>query len=1070
MKRILLLSISFLFVLGTVWAQAQRSVAGAVTDENGGGVPGVNVILKGTTTGTTTDLDGNYRLSVPEEGGVLVFSFIGLATQEVEIGARSVVDVTMSEDVETLSEVVVTALGFSREKKALGYGVTTISNTSIENRPEADVSRILRGKAPGVDITQTSGMAGTGTNVIIRGYSSITGTNQPLFVVDGVPFNTDTNTDRDFVAGGSTASSRFLDLDPNNIAEVSILKGLSATVLYGEAGRNGVVLITTKTGRGGSGTKDMDVRLSQQVNWVDVANLPDYQNTYGNGFSGNFGWFFSNWGPAFDVRGSNGIDDNGQIAHPYDQEQFNADFPEFIGQRYDYRPYKAVENFFQTGVRSNTSIGFDKNLGAGSSVSFNYSYLDDKGFIPEDKNRFQKHNFSLGGTTELNNGLKINSTFNYVDSDLLRPPSAAGAGSNPSGASLFANLIYTPRSIDLLNLPFQSPVDGSMVYYRRGSAIQNPLWTLNNAFDTETVRRFFGAVNLSYSITDWLLFSYRIGLDQYTQNQRRQINKGGSQIPDGFMATSNRLNTISDQVFNFSVNKNITEDISFDALVGFNVRRETRDQTFSLSNNQFIFDLFTHGNFTDNQIFNFMREENTLGLYGTASFGFRDYVYVNFQGRNDWTSTLEEANRSIFYPSASISFVPTDAIPTLSNAVLDYLKVRVGYGTSAGYPLPYQTRSILGSGTNVFLDDTGLPLNTNTVSNVLGNANLKPELHTELEFGLESRLLDNRIGIDLSVYDKESQDLIIARELDPASGFTQTTVNAASVENKGIELGLTLNPVRTPVNWTIDANYTRNRNRVLELPEGTDQIPVPTNDPFTDQAVVTGFDGVNNWIIEDEFYGVIQGTPYSRDPDGNRIVGADGNFVPDNDVSIIGNPNPDWTGNASTTVSWKGLSLYVQFQYISGGDIYSLTTATMLARGNTVDTDFDRFLPVVLPGVNDNGDGTFKTNDIQGYIGDISFRAYFFANEGAIFDATSLRMREASLTYSLPKSILENTPLGSLTVGLNGQNLWYKAFNFPEGVNYDPDVLSTGVGNQRGLEFITGPTARNFGFTLQTTF
>jgi TonB-dependent SusC/RagA subfamily outer membrane receptor len=336
------------------------------SDTDGGGVPGVNVILKGTTTGATTDLDGNYRLSVPEEGGTLVYTFIGLATQEIEVGSRSVIDVQMSEDVETLAEVVVTGLGVVKEKKALGYGVVSIGTDALANRQESDVARLLRGKATGVDITQTSGLAGSGTNVIIRGYSTITGTNQPLFVVDGVPFNTSTNTgNQGFGSGGATASSRFLDLDPNIISEITILKGLSATVLYGENGRNGVVLVTTKNGQGGAGAnKKMEISFTQGLSRSEVANLPDYQNTFGNGFSAGFGWFYSNWGAAFaDLNPSSyGADyqgeKNGQvlITHPYDQSQYNDDFPEYIGAEYPYKPYKSVENFFQPGTTSNTSL------------------------------------------------------------------------------------------------------------------------------------------------------------------------------------------------------------------------------------------------------------------------------------------------------------------------------------------------------------------------------------------------------------------------------------------------------------------------------------------------------------------------------------------------------------------------------------------------------------------------------------------------------------------------------------------------------------------------------------------
>ena len=1050
---------------------AQRTVTGTVTDTNGEPLIGASILVKNTTSGTVTDIDGTYSLAVPDGSTTLTFSYTGFNTKDVELGASDVLDVIMEEGIE-LNEVVVTGLGIKKEKKALGYGVSTISSADISARSEADVARILRGKATGVDITQTSGLAGSGTNVIIRGYSSISGSNQPLFVVDGVPFNTDTNADQGFIGGGATASSRFLDLDPNNIAEVSILKGLSATVLYGEAGRNGVVLITTKNGNvGGDADKKMEVSVQQQVSFTEVANLPDYQDTYGNGFSGNFGFFFSNWGPAFDIRGSNGISAEGTVPHPYDNPRYADDFPEFIGAPYSYQPYSSVEDFFDTGVSSNTSIAINKSLGNGAGISATYSYLSDGSFIPRDDNDdrtnfLDKHNLGLGARANLANGLNVKGTFNYVDSKRQNPPAASGAGSNPSGASLFANLVYTPRSIDLLNLPYQSPIDGRSIYYRSGNDIQNPLWTLNNARQKEDVRRFFGTIDLSYELLPWLTANYRLGVDQYTQQQRREINRGGAQIPDGTYQTSERLNRITDQVLNLSYNVQVNEDISVDGIVGANLRRETRDQTFAISTNQFLFDLFTHGNFIDHNNFSFLREENTIGAYVTASLGYKNFFYVNFQGRNDWTSTLESENNSIFYPSGSVSFVPTDAFQGLQNSnVINYLKVRAGYGTSAGYPNPYQTRNILGTQPNVFVTNTGSVLNSNTISDQLGNRNLKPELHSELEFGLEGRFLNNRVGIDFSYYDKDSKDLIINLGLDPSTGFTNTTVNAAEIENEGIELGLNLIPLAGDFRWDINLNYTRNRNIVQSVADGVDQVRIvqqAQNGLFTQN---NEFNGVANWAIPGQPYGVIQGTPYRR-LNGERVIGADGIPIPDADISVIGNPQPNFQANWINTFSYKGFSLNFQWQYIDGGDIYSLTTATMLARGNTVDTDFDRFLPVVFPGVKEDG----TPNDTQVYLGDISFRAYFFANEGGIFDGTTIRLREVGLSYTFDPKFLDKTPFGSLSLRLNGENLFYKAVNFPEGVNYDPEVLSVGVGNGRGLEFITGPTARRVGATLSATF
>ncbi len=443
-------------------AIAQRTISGVVQDEAGESLIGASLLVKGTTSGTVTDIDGRFSLAVPANAELLVVSYTGFSTLEYPIGTASEVTITLSESASQLNEVVVTALGIRKEKKALGYSVATIGSGQVENRVESDVGRILRGKAAGVDITQTSGVAGSGTNIIIRGYSSISGSNQPLFVVDGVPFNSSTNSDQGFTQGGATASSRFLDLDPNNIAEINVLKGLSATVLYGEQGANGVILVTTKNGQGGAeAKKGFEISVTQGVARTEVANLPEYQNSYGNGFSGNFGWFFSNWGPSFDTRGSNGIDENGQIEHPLDQDRYNAAFPEFDGARYDYRPYDNVTEFFQAGSVYNTSVNVDKNFGNGISFNANYSYLDDTGFVPQ--NTFQKHNAGIGGKVDLANGLKISTSLNIVSSERVAPPASTGFGSNPSGASVFANVLYTPRSVDLAGLPFQNPIDGSQV-------------------------------------------------------------------------------------------------------------------------------------------------------------------------------------------------------------------------------------------------------------------------------------------------------------------------------------------------------------------------------------------------------------------------------------------------------------------------------------------------------------------------------------------------------------------------------------------------------------------------------
>jgi len=1055
---------------------AQRTVTGVVADGSGEPLIGANVLVKGTTLGTITDIDGSFSLEVPDGASTLVMSFTGYETQEMDITGLSTVDVILAEG-QLLNEVVVTGLGIKKEKKALGYGVSTIAPAQLENRGDADVTRVLRGKTTGVDITSTSGLAGSGTSIIIRGYSSITGSNQPLFVVDGVPFNTSTNvagavTGEGFTSGSASQSSRFLDLDPNNIAEISILKGLSATVLYGEQGRNGVVLVTTKTGDiDPDKDKGFEVSVSQGIFQTEAANLPEYQNTFGGGFSGSFGWFFSNWGPAFDNLDPNfygssfvGVE-NGrvQLTHPYlTGRGFASEHPSQTFDTYSYEPYESVEQFFQKGLSSNTSVNISKNLGSNGQFNASFGYLDDEGFTPkldngDASNRYRKYNLSLGAGATLSNGIKINGVFNFVTSNRRTPPVSPGFGSGTfvgGVASLFSDVLYTPRSIDLFGLPFQSELDGSQTYYRQTSQITHPLWTLHNTREDEVVDRFFGTVNLSKDIIPGLSVNTRFSADQYTEAFSRLINRGGEQVPDGSYFTRNITNQITDILISVNYDYNLSDDLNLSGFVGGNGRRESSKIDGTNSSQQFVFGLAGHNNFIENNSFFNTQDENLLGLLGSVTLGYKSWAYLQVQARNDWTSTLERENRSVFYPSVNLSIVPTDAIPSLTDGgIVNYLKFRAGIGTSAGYPNPYETRTTLGTNTRSFQTAGGTILNTNFISNALGNSDLRHESHTEIEVGVEARFLNNRFGIDLSLYNKESSDLIVDLDTDPASGFSSTTINAAALTNRGIELGLTLTPIAKEVQWDLGLNFTANENTVDRIADGIDQVPI------------AGFTNLGNFAIPGESFGVIQGSQFER-VNGEPLVNGQGFFVESQDIGIIGDPIPDYTVSYLSTLSWKGLSLFVNWNYTKGGDIVSISTGQNLARGNTIDTDFDRFLPFILPGVTADG----SPNETQIFAGDAFFEGFFGPREGIVFDGSVVRLREISLSYSLPKSLFENAPIGSATISLVGENLWFNAINFPTGINYDPEVLSTGVGNGRGIDFVTGPTARRMGVNLNITF
>lgn len=1059
MKRILLLSFAFITAI-SFSVMAQRTVSGKITDESGEPLPGVNVVIKGTTTGTQTDLDGNYRLSV-EDGATLVFSYVGFQTQELEVGSRTTIDVSMGGATE-LQEVVVTAVGIERDKKALGYAVSTFSNEDIEQKADGDLGRVLRGKAPGVDVTQTNGMSGSGTNIVIRGYTSITQSNQPLFVVDGVPFNSETNNGNNFV-DGQTESSRFLDLDPNSIASVNVLKGLSATVLYGEQGRNGVILITTKNGSQRGVTKKTEVTVSQSYFATEIASLPDYQNNYGGGFYQNFGFFFSNWGPNFDEIET--------VSHPYGNftnDALQESFSEFVGADYEYRPYTNTENFFQTGSVATTSINI---RGGNETSSFNvsYGYTDDEGFTPG--NTVQRHNFGFGGSSQLSNGIKVGGSFNYAFTDYKSPPLAAsqGSGTTGDGSSVFGDVFYTPRSVDLNGLPYQDPVTGGSVYYRSGNDIQNPRWTIENAGTTQRVNRLFGNAYVGYDITENINVTFKAGLDTYNEFNTAFQNRGGVDgnvnALNGIYRTVNRNNTITNYDLIIRGSKDISQDFSIVGTLGTTARKDVRITDGVESTGQIAFGVLEHYNFTSQSAVNsgnglnipFESEQKWLGVYGQAELSFRSYLYLTLSGRNDWVNTLESGNNSLFYAGASIAFDATTAIAAIQNSdALNYLKLRFGYGSSAGFPTPYNTRNTITLNSQAFVPfGATSPTISNNVANRLGNPDLTPERIGEFEVGIETRLF-NRASLDISAYKKTTTDLILDQDLDPATGYTTRFVNAGELEVEGIEASLSGNILTAGAfAWDLQANFTSYNNTITNLPDETELINI------------AGFTNLGNVAVEGESYGSIYGSVVDRDAQGRRLVDATGNYVQATDPEIIGDPIPDFTTAITNSFGWKGLKLNVVIQYQKGGDFYSGTARALLARGLTKDTDFDRRNTFILPGVTSDG----SVNTVQIAATDLYFNNLGFGpSEHSVFDATSIRLQEVSLSYSLPKSIIQNTPFGNVEFTASGYNLWYDAVNLPEHTNVDPNALGTGVGNGLGFEFLNAPSAKRYGGSIKVTF
>ncbi|MCR9265648.1 MAG: SusC/RagA family TonB-linked outer membrane protein [Flavobacteriaceae bacterium] len=1076
-----LLTLLLAFVVHLSFAQ-DKTITGTVTDADGLPLPGVNIVVEGTTTGTQTDFDGNYSISA-SQGQTLLFTYIGQRATSRVVGAGSVVNVQMEEDTQALEEVIVTALGIKREKQALGYAVAEVSSEQLEEKAEGDLGRVLMGKASGVNITQQSGLSGSGTNIIIRGFNSFSQSNQPLFIVDGVPFNGDTNPSgrqgsrNDFI-NGNNGSSRFLDLDPNSIESVNVLKGLAASTLYGSLGRNGVILITTKAGSGGEGAKKTEITVTSSMFFNEIASTPKYQNEYGNGFDQAFGWFFSNWGPSFRREGLSGwgnssaFDANGTLPHPYSTstDAIQAAFPEYQGARYVWRPYKSFENFFKTGTVTNTSINVAGASSDGKiSYNVNYGYLKDQGFTPG--NSLNRNNFGVGGRAVLSNKFTVSGTLNYARTKFISPPVALslGNGATGSGSSVFGDLYFTPRSVDVLGLPYQDPITGGSVYYRQNNSIQHPLWTVNNSGTQQQTNRVFGNMAIQYDLSENLNLSYRVGIDNYSENNVNYQNKGGVnsnsndiRLQSGVYETWNNTNTIWDHNLAFNGDFDLTETVGSTFNLGFNGRREVFNQTGVSSDGQQVFGVLRHFNFLNNNEIQQTSERNVIGLYGQVEFDYDNFVFVTLAGRNDWVSNLDKANRSLFYPSASLSFVPTTAFDGLKGDVLNYLKIRAGYGTSAGFPdqnsdsYPVASRLVLD--TQDFQDNTGRNIVTNTTPLNLGNPELKPEQVSEIELGVESRWWDGRVTLDASIYQRTTTDLIVTQPLDPSSGYYRTTTNVGEIKGEGVEVDLGLNLIRSDsdgFNWNSNINFSATETTVEDLGADTDLI------------VYSGYSNLGNAAIEGEPLGVIYSSRVLRDDAGNLVVNSAGDYVFDSQDGIIGDPNPDFVMNFNNQFSYKNFNFGFQFNWTQGGDIYSGTIATLLGRG-LIEETVDRENTFILPGVQQS-DG--RVNDVQ-----INNSDYYFTNvlfgpsELQVYDATLLRLQEVSLGYSVPKKFLDKTPFGSLSFTVSGFNLWYDAINTPDGANFDPNTSGTGVGNGFGFDFLNGPSSRRYGFSVKATF
>ena len=1031
-----ILTLILAFFVQFTFAQ-EKAISGTVVDENNMPLPGATVLIQGTTTGTSTDFDGKYSISA-NEGAVLEFSYVGYATQSITVAASNTVDVSMQPDAASLNEVVVTAHGIKREKKALGYATTSVGTEALTEKPEADVARLLQGKASGVQIQEQGGVSGSGTSIRIRGISSPTGNNDPLIVLDGIPI----------VSGnsGTGSSSRLSDIDPNIIENMTILKGLSATALYGSDGRNGVILITTKgAANKGGGPKKTEITFTQSLSVNEIASLPDFTSKRGRGYYDVYYTFNGNWGPDFGANNpGNGVT-NGTVPHPYAASAAAVDaFPSFATDRVAYRDYAPHKNFFNTGTIRSTSISAS---GGTETTTFNASYSkqDDKGFIPN--NFYERDNLSVSGRAQLTNKFTVTGSVNIVKTNNF----------TPQLAGVFTQLYQSNPSFDLNGLPYQHPVTGQMFNY--DNRANNPLWMVNNTGNSQRVNRSITNISLDYKLNDWLSASYRFGYDSASESAKLHRNRGqlAAEFSNdeliGTLNSHNITNEVVNHLLLFNIDKKLNDNFRLTGNIGGNSISSRSRRTSTYSTNQLVFGNTDHQFFVDHRSESFRSQVNRPAVFGQFELDYKNMIYLSASARNEWTSNFN--NNSQFYPGASLAFIPTQAFESLKGDVLGFLKLRAGYGTSAGFDAPstYPTFTGLAVDPRTFQLGNSV-FATNSVSNTAGNPNINPYLISEIELGTESQWLQNRISLDLSVYKKTTSDLIFNRQTDPATGILNFADNINEVEARGIEVDLGITPVRKDdLEWNINGIFEASRTEVTSLKES--------------RVLYAGTSTLGNYLIEGQPLSVIMGSVVQRDSNGNLLINQSSEYIQDPNIGVIGDFNPDFITSMTNSVRWKNLNFSMLWQYQHGGDIYSGSAATLLNRGITTATDhIDSNESYILPGVLPNG----APNDVVVSAGDAYLNLYSGANEFAVWDATHIRLQELSLGYNFSNKLLEKTPFGNLSITLSGNNLWFRTVNIPKGLNIDPRSQGLGVGSNGGGFHSSTPTARRYGINIKATF
>lgn len=1066
--------------IGVIQGAAQvTTVRGIVTtEEDGEPVIGASVIVKGTSLGTVTDVNGRFELSgLSPSATRLLISYISLMAKEVAIAPQ--VSVTLKSDTHLLDEVVVTALGISREKKALGYTAQEVKQNALVQGKDNNLLNSLSGKIAGVRITNTQGDVGS-SRIVIRGETSIAGENQPLFIVDGIPVD---NSQLNARSSGRDFKNAIADLNPEDIKTLTVLKGPNAAALYGARAAHGAIVITTKGGDKRQKGIGITLHSSTQVSFV--ATLPEFQNLFGQGAGGRFSYVDGkgagvndgvdeSWGPRLDIgllipQFDSPLDaDGNRVATPWVSHPNN------------------VRDYFRMGISTNNGIsiarGDDKY-----QFRVGYNYEKQVSIVPDAGTN--KTNISLNTDYHLAKWIVVGATANYiVYTAPSLPGSATPSGSNVRSNSPMLQFLWFGRQVDTNSLKADYTRNWNSSYY------DNPFWSASYNTQSQERHRLIGDLHAEFRLTDGLHVRFRTSTDWYNDRRKSKVKWGsagagspyGSYAEDAYTVKENNTEVLATYI------KQLNKNWGIDALLGFNVRNKQYENNYQAAPRLAVADLYTLTNsrdpLTSSNDFYRLRQ---YGLYGSIQLDYRRWAFLNITGRNDWSSTLPVDNNSYFYPSVTASVLLSEAFGWRSKAV-NYLKIRGGWSQVGADANPYQLAT-------VFTSETAFNGNPLQSSSTIGmNPNLKPEKTSSIEAGFEAAFWDNRLYLDFTYYKTDSRNQILKLATTAASGYTSQVRNAGHIRNRGYEIQLGAVPIQTSkgFRWNLDLNYGANSSKVVKL---------------DDEGLITSYQlyssGIQILASVGEAYGTLFGTSYVRDANGNVVVDANGLPKISTTNKTLGKFTPDWTGGISNTFSYRSLSLSFLIDASVGGSIFSNTNKTGKYTGVLANTLSGRDaehgglwyytdamgnnvrLPespsysvssdglyyaqvngqstrvyqdgIMVEGVTESGSKNEEVVSAEKYY----HRIYSIA-EANVYDASYVKLREVALSYRLPRLWTQKLHLQEASVTLTGRNLWTIYKSVP---NIDPESALT-TGNAQGVEAYSLPTTRSFGVNLSVKF